>query len=668
MILPRHVTQARLSRLIVAAAVVGVAGAAAGIAVRVALTEGVQWLYGADDLVIGLAAQPTWVRIGAPAIGGAIAGLLVSLLIRRGGPGVADVMEAVALGRGRPRLGAAAAQAVGSLAAGIGGGSIGREGPLIQLGAGVGHEVAVRVTDAGLERRALVAAGTAAGFAAAYNTPIAAVLFVLEVVVGVFTLEVLVPVAVATALGTALTRAVVGGGPIYGLREFAIGSPAEYLAFLGLGLVAALVGVGFMQLLGGGERVFSRARRWPRALRAATGGLIVGLIAWRIPDVAGNGYDPLRRILDGGFALDALLILVAAKAVASVASVTSGSPGGVFTPTMLLGAALGAAVAGVIVRGGGEVAPGGYALVGMAATLAATTHAPLMATVLGFELSGDYAIVLPLLLATAVATLLARALARDSIYTAELRRRGIPWEGTVTERLARSARARDLMEDAPTAVPATEPLASALEQLAASRGRLLYVIDDGPLRAISLTQAKQLWATYRAPTGTAGEIAEPVATVAPDDDLLAIGEKLWQVDWGELPVVDPAAPQRPLGTVTRRGLLGAFDRELFQRDTLTTRVITGERVDYLELPDGHRVAVLPPPAWLVGQVPDLAALRAEMGVVVIAVRRDAGGEAPPRWHDADAGLTLGPTDRLMVIATEDELARFVRAPAIPPPH
>lgn len=647
-----------LSRLIVAAAVVGALGAGTAIAVRILLTEGVHLLWDADDVVGGLAAQPAWLRILAPAAGGLAAGLLITLLIRRGSPGVADVMEAVALGRGRARLGAALAQAAGSIAAGLGGGSIGREGPLIQLGAGVGQTVAVRATSSSRERRALVAAGTAAGFAAAYNTPIAAVLFVLEVVVGVVTLDVLIPVAVATAIGTALTRAVVGGGPIYGLRDFAIGSSAEYLAFALLGVLAAVVAVGFMKLLAGGERVFARAHAWPRAIRAGLGGLLVGLIAWRLPDVCGNGFEPLRRILDGDLALDAVLILCAAKAIATVASVSSGSPGGVFTPTMLIGACVGAAISD---------GDGGYALVGLAAALAATTHAPLMATVLGFELSGDYAIVLPLLLATAVATLLARALERDSIYTAELRRRGIPWEGTVAERLARSVRARDLMEPEPATVAAAEPLAAALTRMAEGRGRLLYVTDGGPLRAISLTQAKQRWAAAmagEAVSGTAGDVALPVGTVAPDDSLLEVGEKLWNVDWGELPVVDPAAPDRPLGTVTRRGLLGAFDRELLQRDVLTTRIQT----EFLELPDGHRVAVLPPPGWLIDQAPDLAALRAEMGVILIAVRRDAGGEAPPRWHDADAGLVLRASDRVMVIATEDELARFVRAPATIVPH
>jgi CIC family chloride channel protein len=653
----------QLGRLIAAAVVVGALGAGTAIAVRLVLTEGLAWLYGTDDVVSGLAQLPAWQRILAPAIGGVVAGLVVAALIRKS-QGVADVMEAVALGRGRPRFRIAAAQAAGTVAAQLGGGSLGREGPLIQLGAGVGHNVASWISESGAERRALIAAGTAAGFAAAYNTPIAAVLFVLEVVVGVATLDVMIPVAVATAIGTALTRAIVGGGPIYGARAFALVDNRELFAYLALAVVAAAAAVGFMQLLALGERGFAKLARWPRAVRAGLGGLLVGLVAWKLPAVAGNGYEPLRAILDG-VALDALLLLALAKAAATTVSVASGSPGGVFTPTMLVGACAGAAVGDLVARiapFGDRVLPGGYALVGMAAAVAATTHAPLMATALVFELSGDYAIVLPLLFTTAIATLLARVVSPDSIYTAELRRRGIPWEGTVAERLAHAARARDLMEPDPIAVSADTPIDVALAKLADGRGRLVYVVGSGPVRAISLTTAKGMWAAAMRgeplPAKSAGDLATAITMVRPEDSLLEIGEKLWHVDWGELPVVDPATPDRVLGTVTRRGLLGAFDRELIQRDVLTTRVASDDGNDYLELPDGHRVAVVATPAWLVGRIPDLATLGRDFGIKLIAVRRDAGGDAPPRWHDADAGLALAATDRLMVIGTSAELERL----------
>lgn len=666
-------------RLVLAAVLVGVLGAATAVLVRGALSLGLEAIYGTRDVTLGLAAQGWPVRLVLPALGGLVGGGVAWLLSRRGSQGVADVMEAVAIGRGRPRLKHAIGPTLGSIGAALGGGSIGREGPLIQLGAAMGDLVGhpprrlrLRVLPelSERERRALVAAGTAAGFAAAYNTPLAGILFVLEVMLGVVTLDVLAPVAIATAVGTLITRALAGEGPIYGAREFGLGSGVELAAFAVVGLVAALGGVGFMRLLETGERLFAKLS-WKRPLRAALGGLIVGAIAVALPSVAGNGYEPLNLLLDGRVAWLMVLGLALAKAVATTASVTSGSPGGVFTPTMLIGASLGHVV-GMLAAAAGLASPhqiGGYVLVGMAAALSATTHAPLMATVLAFELSGDYQIVLPLLVGTGVALLLSRRLSKDSMYTAELRRRGLPAEASLGERVARGIKARDVMEAVPAQVPAHTPLAEALDRLAEGRGRLLYVTDDGPLRAISLTTAKAFWRGLMRgvplPEGaTAGDVARGVIAAIPDDSLVSLGEKLFAVDWGELPVVDPQRPQIPLGVVTRRALLGAFDRELLQRDALMTQVVSrgGERTEYLELPDGHRAAIVPAPPWMIGTSPDAAMLRGRFGVTLIAIRKDAGDNAPPRWHDPDPEVVVGPADRLMLVATEQELERLSQRP------
>jgi len=290
--------------------------------------------------------------------------------------------------------------------------------------------------------RALIASGAAAGFAAAYNTPLAAVLFVLEVVTGVVALDALLPVVVATALATALTRAFAGGGPIYGQRSFTIASDAEFVAHALVGVFAALLAQMFMRLLSIAEAVFERSRV-AQPWRACLGGLAVGLIALAVPEVAGNGYEPLNALLDGGFALRSIIVLLCAKALATSTCVSSGNPGGVFTPTLLLGAGFGACAWHLLSATFGAAyigAPGGYALVGMAAMTAATTHAPLMASVLVFELSGDYAVVLPLLLATSAATLVSRRLRADSIYTAELSRRGVAWKLTLEGRNVTSTR------------------------------------------------------------------------------------------------------------------------------------------------------------------------------------------------------------------------------------
>jgi CIC family chloride channel protein len=274
----------------------------------------------------------------------------------------------------------------------------------------------------------------AAGFTAAYNTPFAAVLFVLEVVTGVVVLDAIVPALVATVIASAVTRAVVGEGPIYGQRAFHMVSSAELVAFAGLGVITAVVAQGFMRFLSFGERSF-RQRWLGLPWRPALGGLLAGAVVVGLPEVAGNGFEPLNSLLDGRFTVGFVALLLLGKCVATTASVSSGSPGGVFTPTLLVGGAIGFLYAQALSSVGVHLGPpGGYALVGMAAAPAPTTHAPLMAAVMVFELSGDYAVALPLVLATAIATLVSRELGRESIYTAELQRRGIGWKVTLDGR------------------------------------------------------------------------------------------------------------------------------------------------------------------------------------------------------------------------------------------
>ena len=323
---------------------------------------------------------------------------------------------------------------IGSWCAIVTGGSIGREGPLIQFGGAAGNAVG-KALELPLERaRLLIAAGTAAGFAAAYNTPFAAVLFVQEVVLGVVVVEALAPAFIATVLATELTRFFVGEGPIYGVREFSVPSAMALLAYAGVGIFGALGAQGFMRLLSFGEKLFHRWGRLP--WRPAIGGLFTGIIVAMLPDVAGNGYEPLNDILDAQRSANFVAVLLIAKCIATTTSVSSGSPGGVFTPTLLLGGGLGFLYGTALEHfiGSGVGSAGSYALVGMAATIAATTHAPLMAAVMAFELSGDYAVVLPLMLATGVATIISRNMRKESIYAAELRSRGVGWELTLEGR------------------------------------------------------------------------------------------------------------------------------------------------------------------------------------------------------------------------------------------
>jgi CIC family chloride channel protein len=370
-------------------------------------------------------------------------------------------------------------------------------------------------------------------------------------------------------------------------------------------------------------------------------------------------------------------VLLVAKLFATVTSVSSGSPGGVFTPSLFLGAALG----GLAGAAGRAVAPsslalgplpGGYALVGMACLVAATTHAPLMATALVFEFTGDVSLLPPLMVGTAIATMIGRHLRPFSIYTEELERHGIPWRGNLTERLARSVHARDILQMDPPRVRADAPIDEALTRLEQGRTRAVYVIDDGAVRAIDLHSAKAIWAARArgesSPALRAGDVAYPVPVASPDDSLPELSEKLWEVDWGEVPVVSPGPPSRFLGIVTRRDLLGAFDREVLQRDVLVTRVVwfEGQReaADYLELPRGQRVELVAPPGWLVGRGVDIGEVHRRYGVTILGVRSGAGG-GRPSLLEPELDRALLSEDRLLVKGQPAAIEAF-RAHAVRP--
>ncbi len=412
---------ARLVRALRVGAVwVAVGGLAGGFAVAFRLADHALFAraYHRPDIVSAFAALPVTVRLLLPALGGALAAALAARVGRAGG--TAEIIAAARDG-GRIPVGPTLVSAAATFSAISTGGSLGREGPLLHAGAAAGSALATGDADP----RVLIAAGTAAGFAAAYNTPIAAVLFVMELMAGRASTAIVLPSLTTTTVATLISRWALGGGPLYGLRTFSLRSTSELLIYAALGLAAGLAGPGFMALLDAARAGFRRLPL-PAAGRGALGGLLVGVCAMWMPEVTGNGYEVLQQMLNGAYGPAMLALLFLVKAIGTTASVSSGSPGGVFTPSLFLGGALGGIFGGALeALGHAPHATAGFVLVGMATMIAATTHAPVMASVLAFELSGDYAVVLPLFIATAAATLVSQRLRARSIYGIDARPAGI---------------------------------------------------------------------------------------------------------------------------------------------------------------------------------------------------------------------------------------------------
>ena len=415
----------QLSGIVFWAALIGVCGAFTGVAFRASVRLVQRLLTGSSaGLVETAELLPWWARIAVPTIGGAIAGMLLW-----GGQRVlrqtrrVDYMEAVAVGNGQLGARAALLQAASSFFSIGSGASIGREGPLVQMAATVASKIG-QWTQAPVPRlRLLVACGAAAGVAAAYNAPIAGALFVAEVVLGSIAMESFGPLIVASVVSDATTRHFLGYGPVYQVPHINFGASWELALF---GLLGVLLGHGappYLALLERARLSFGRLH-WPLPVTLAVGGLIVGVISVAVPQVWGNGFSVVNDMLNDKLALDLLAVVLVAKLVSTAASVGSGANGGILTPTLFVGAAFGALFAHVLHLIDPHLSSqqAAYAVVGMGAFLAATTHAPLTSILLIFEMTLDYEVVLPLMLACVTAHYVASIYRRgESVYTRALR-------------------------------------------------------------------------------------------------------------------------------------------------------------------------------------------------------------------------------------------------------
>lgn len=363
----------------------------------------------------------------APVVGGLLYGPLVNRLAGQArGHGVPEVMLAVAQRGGRIDPKTAAVKTLASALTIGSGGSVGRTGPIVQIGSVLGS-AAGRVTKATAGRtKLLVACGAAGGIAAAFDAPLAGVFFAMELILGTFSAEAFGATGLSSVTASIIGRAAFGHGGFMDLPDVHTGHLVQYALFALLGTVAAVVGVGFSRLLYLTEDVCDRLWRGPEWLRPAAGGLLLGLLLLALPEMYGVGYPVVHKAAEGGYAAGFLILLLAGKMLAAGLTVGVGGSGGVFGPCLFIGTMLGSAY-GI---GAHHLLPGpagdvsAYALVGMGAVLAGACMAPITAMALLFELTGDYSIIGPSMPAIALATAVSRLLTRDTIYTRDLRRRG----------------------------------------------------------------------------------------------------------------------------------------------------------------------------------------------------------------------------------------------------
>ena len=416
-------------RLWLAALGVGVLAAFGAIAMRL-LIDALQapWLGTELAQVMHLGRDvPAWLRIAVPTLGGLLVGLILqhALSARRAGS-VPDVIESRALRRGQlPLKEGLISAAASALSLGCGA-SAGREGPVVHLGATLSGTLARGLNLGPAERRMLVASGVAAAVSASFNAPVAGALFAHEIILHHYALSAFVPVVFASVLGALIARLWFGDFPAFVIPDYAITSYWEFPAFILLGLICAMVAVGFQVMVAGADWTARRVTL-PVWSRPMLGGVMIGCIALAFPEVLGVGYAATNQALQGAFELDLLLWLLAAKTLATSVTLASRFGGGVFSPALYLGAMTGGAFGIVAAMVFPDLASGQgvYAIVGMGAVAGAVLGAPVSTTVMVLELTGGYAMTIAVLLAVSLAYGLSQAMLGRSYFQWVLETRGI---------------------------------------------------------------------------------------------------------------------------------------------------------------------------------------------------------------------------------------------------
>jgi CIC family chloride channel protein len=454
-----------LAGIIFWAALVGICGALASVAFR----EGIRLLEliftgQASGLVNGASQLVGWHRALVPPVGGALAGWVLYLLGSRFiSLKVTDYMEASLVGDGRISLRGTLLRSASSLLTIASGGSIGREGSMVQLSAMIGSRLGLLARAPVPRLRLMVACGSAAGIAAAYNAPISGALFVSEIVLGSLAMDTFGPLVVASVMSDATIHRFLGYGPVFNVPHVQFVSNWELGFYIVLGVLLGHLAPAFLALLDFSKGRFVRLGL-PLYWQLALGGLIVGVISIFTPQVWGNGYSVIGNILQGDLVGWFLLAVLFAKVAATSATAGSGAVGGVLTPTLFIGCAVGALVGGVLHDLMPKIVsvPAAYALIGMGGFLSATTLAPLTCILLLFEMTGDYDLVLPLMLACVTAHYTAKVYRKGkSVYHASLHN-AVSGEGADDWRLRT---VETLVKPATAVVSDTLTLAEVFDQL-----------------------------------------------------------------------------------------------------------------------------------------------------------------------------------------------------------
>jgi CIC family chloride channel protein len=536
----------------VMAVIVGLAGGFGAVGFRYLINVFQTLAYGTEsDLLEVVINLPWYYRVAVPAVGGLVVGPLVYFFAREAkGHGVPEVMETVALKGGVIRKRVVVVKTLASAISISTGGSVGREGPIVQIGSAIGSALGQFMKVSADRMRTLVGCGAAAGIAATFNAPIAGSMFALEVILGDFGLATFSPIVISSVVATAVSRAYLGDTPAFIVPVYELVSAWELPMYLVLGLFCAVVGIIFTKTLYRIEDLFDEIK-FPEYLKGIIGGLILGAGSLFFPQILGVGYGAIDMALMQQMAWWLLLVLVPVKILATSITIGSGGSGGIFAPSLFLGAMAGGFFGAAVHKlfPGITASAGAYSIVGMGAVVSATTHGPLAAILILFEMTGSYKIILPLMLSCIIATITSGQLLRDSIYTLKLARRGVDIKAGKEVNVLKSLFVKDVMNANVETMPEALPLEKMADKISKSKFNSFPVLNP----------QNQLIGILSFNDYNEAIFDENLK------DLFTALEKISSKDFAVLPVVSEQDPSKLEGVVSRRDIIGAYNNAVVKK-------------------------------------------------------------------------------------------------------
>ncbi len=677
-------TERRTGAFLLISAVVGV-GVGLGAAALITLIEGAAHLV---DVGIEASGAGSWAWLAVLPLA-----LLASWAISRRfapetmGSGIAETIEDLILRNGRMRWQIIPTKLVATALTIGGGGSGGREGPVVQLGGTIGSVVARRFGLGEDMVRSLVAAGAGAGIGASFNAPIAGMLFALEVILGTFSVRHLSSVVVASVTAAVTTESLVGDEAILSARPYTLGDPRELFLYAGLAVVIIVVAIGFLRLVDLSETLGERFGSW---LRPVGMGLAVGAVALvelvviggEEPLVLRSGQELLGNFITAnadtifGFAWWAIAGLAAFKIVASTLTHASGGSAGLFMPSLFIGGAIGVAFGEALSElwTVSALEPGAFAVVGMATMFAAVGRAPLTSILIVFEITGsrNYGLVLPLMFSAALATFIAERFHPESLYTGALARRGIkiPRAGEID--LLDTVAVGSVMTTSPMRVRDTTPLGTVRAELDKRRSHGAPVVDGGG-RLVGIVTLTDIAKAHDDTMPAVGAMTPRPATVTPDTPVSAALERMAALGIGRLPVVAVDDPTRLVGLFRREDAVNAYHQALgsstageLHRSRLRMRTEPGVHYYEFRVPPGSFAdrRTVKEVAWPEGST--LVSIRRGTMVLVPSGTTELfAGDVVTAFGSEGSERRL--IERLNAGADEPTAEYTIEVPAVPPP-